>query len=397
MFSKFDFLAHRKIWFTFSGVMVLIAIISVIMFRFNWGIDFTGGTILELGFDKDVTVEEVRNGLREDGLQTATIQLSGDYAGEAGNDVIMARGLDVWPDGSGFVNQLFGGAGNDYIEGGGGSDLIEGGAGYDVLYGLGGDDEIHGGAGNDYIDGGTGNDRLFGEAGRDNLIGGQGDDELHGGSGDDLLVGAQGSDLLDAAEGSDRVVSSGAGDTVNANASSSVQTLEPVRVPSNFSVNGDRLDRDRIASDLDALASLPHGQKMFGEIARTGHSVAIELTPDGSACASFAGNTRSGVGSDSQIFYNAGKIALSTDMPWANRAPIVSLYHEMCHSYNAAVGNMDKGWYQKDGTKMPNGEGTPGLEYQAVGIDVTGIEANDPLLTENGLRDLLGYQKREEY
>ena len=52
MFSKFDFLAHRKIWFTFSGVMVLIAIISVIMFRFNWGIDFTGGTILELGFDK---------------------------------------------------------------------------------------------------------------------------------------------------------------------------------------------------------------------------------------------------------------------------------------------------------------------------------------------------------
>ena len=89
MFSKFDFLAHRKIWFTFSGVMVLIAIISVIMFRFNWGIDFTGGTILELGFDKNVTVEEVRNGLREDGLQTATIQLSGDYAGEAGNDVII--------------------------------------------------------------------------------------------------------------------------------------------------------------------------------------------------------------------------------------------------------------------------------------------------------------------
>lgn len=317
--------------------------------------------------------------------------------GGAGSDTVIARGLDVWPDGSGFVNQLFGGAGNDYIEGGDGNDLIEGGAGYDVLYGLGGDDEIHGGAGNDYIDGGTGNDRIFGEAGQDNLIGGQGDDELRGGSGDDLLVGAQGSDLLDAAEGSDRVISSGAGDTVNANASGTVQTLSPVSVPSNFSSSGDRADRARIDSDLDALASLPHGQKMFGEIARTGHSVAIELTPDGSACASFAGNTQRGAGSDSQIFYNAGKIALSTDMPWADRAPIVSLYHEMCHSYNAAVGNMDKGWYQKDGTKMPNGEGTPGLEYQAVGIDVPGIEANDPLLTENGLRDLLGYQKREEY
>lgn len=318
--------------------------------------------------------------------------------GGAGHDVIVARGADVWPDGLGFVNQLFGGEGNDYIEGGDGNDLIQGGAGYDVLYGLGGDDEIHGGEGSDYIDGGSGNDRLFGEAGNDNLLGGQGDDAINGGTGDDLLVGASGSDSFDASSGANRIISSGAEDTVlTASAQTTTETLTPVGMPSHITSNGDRLDRARIDSDLEALASLPHGQKMFSEIAQTGHRVDIELTPDGSACASFAGNTQRGVGSDSQIFYNASKIALSTDMPWANRAPIVSLYHEMCHSYNAAVGNMDKGWYQKDGTKMPNGEGTPGLEYQAVGIDVPGIEGNDPLLTENGLRDLLGYQKREEY
>ncbi|MDO5296330.1 MAG: M91 family zinc metallopeptidase [bacterium] len=318
--------------------------------------------------------------------------------GGAGHDVIVARGADVWPDGRGFVNQLFGGEGNDYIEGGDGNDLIQGGAGYDVLYGLGGDDEIHGGEGSDYIDGGSGNDRLFGEAGNDNLLGGQGDDAINGGIGDDLLVGASGSDSFDASSGANRIISSGAEDTVlAASAQTTTETLTPIGMPHHITSNGDRSDRARIDSDLEALASLPHGQKMFSEIAQTGHRVDIELTPDGSACASFAGNTQRGVGSDSQIFYNASKIALSTDMPWANRAPIVSLYHEMCHSYNAAVGNMDKGWYQKDGTKMPNGEGTPGLEYQAVGIDVPGIEGNDPLLTENGLRDLLGYQKREEY
>lgn len=89
MFKNFDFIGHKKIWFTFSGIMILLSIISIILFRFNWGIDFTGGTILELGFNKNVTVEEVRDGLREDGLQTSTIQLSDNISGESGDDVII--------------------------------------------------------------------------------------------------------------------------------------------------------------------------------------------------------------------------------------------------------------------------------------------------------------------
>lgn len=89
MFKNFDFIGHKKIWFTFSEIMILLSIISIILFRFNWGIDFTGGTILELGFNKNVTVEEVRDGLREDGLQTSTIQLSGNISGESGDDVII--------------------------------------------------------------------------------------------------------------------------------------------------------------------------------------------------------------------------------------------------------------------------------------------------------------------
>ena len=89
MFKNFDFIGHKKIWFTFSGILVVLSIISIIMFRFNWGIDFTGGTILELGFSQPVTVEQVRDGLRQDGLQTSTIQLSGNISGESGDDVII--------------------------------------------------------------------------------------------------------------------------------------------------------------------------------------------------------------------------------------------------------------------------------------------------------------------
>lgn len=90
MFNSFDFIGKRKLWFGFSGLLIILSVVSIILFRFNWGIDFTGGTILELAFPKNVTVEEVRDGLRVDGLETATIQLSGsNMQGESGDDVII--------------------------------------------------------------------------------------------------------------------------------------------------------------------------------------------------------------------------------------------------------------------------------------------------------------------
>lgn len=89
MLKNFDIVGKRKIWFTFSGLMVILSIVSIFMFHFNLGIDFTGGTILDLAFQKDVTVEEVRDSLRSDGLETAVIQLSGETHQEAGKEVII--------------------------------------------------------------------------------------------------------------------------------------------------------------------------------------------------------------------------------------------------------------------------------------------------------------------
>jgi len=72
----------RKLWFTVSGIFCLISIIALIVWRLNFGIDFTGGALMELSFSgKDGThpeiqaVKEVLNPLE---LGEINIQPSGE-------------------------------------------------------------------------------------------------------------------------------------------------------------------------------------------------------------------------------------------------------------------------------------------------------------------------------
>ncbi len=201
--------------------------------------------------------------------------------GAAGNDVIIAHGVDL-KDGKG--NQIEGGAGDDYLEGGNGSDHMSGGDGYDVLYGLGGNDELHGGAGNDYLDGGEGNDTVYGDEGNDNVVGGKGDDILRGGSGNDLLIGASGSDDIDGEGGSNRIISSGSMDTIKAGAGDSVQTLETKPMTRYVSPWGkDDYEETRVFSDLETLANTENGQFYSQTMFDVGHNTDIRMTVGGSS------------------------------------------------------------------------------------------------------------------
>ncbi len=321
--------------------------------------------------------------------------------GNEGNDRIIAHGVDA--DSSSGANFIYGGEGNDYLEGGDRGDVMNGGAGYDVMYGLGGNDSMYGGDGHDYIDGGSGNDYIRGGAGDDNLVGGYGDDNINGGEGNDLLVGCSGNDKLDGAEGKDKIISNGSGDTVTLGENEGeddVQVLSTMRVPSNFTAQGDRYEMERIESDFQFLANTEQGQKMFSSIAATGHKVTVGATNEGSYCSSYVGlNNDPKVGSDSYIAYNTTKISLNTSQAWADRAPVISMYHEMCHSYNAATGTMDLNWYDYKGNKTEaNAAGSvKGVEFQAVGIDNPSVKNNDEMLTENSLRELLGFEERLKY
>jgi len=72
--KEFDFIKNRKIAYIIPVIIILVGLISIIFQGFNLGIDFAGGTLLQIKFDKSVSTTEVRNVLREFNLSQSTIQ-----------------------------------------------------------------------------------------------------------------------------------------------------------------------------------------------------------------------------------------------------------------------------------------------------------------------------------
>jgi len=72
--KNFNFIKNRKIAYTISAVIILVGLISFIFHGFNFGIDFIGGTLLQLKFDKSVSTAEIRKILGEFNLSQSTIQ-----------------------------------------------------------------------------------------------------------------------------------------------------------------------------------------------------------------------------------------------------------------------------------------------------------------------------------
>mgnify|MGYP002621287916 FL=1 len=92
---NFDIAGRAKIWFVISLLVIVPGLISIATRGFNFGIDFTGGTILDLKFEQPVEIAAVRDALRPFGLDTATIQLSGDTADISSSTDVMIRTVDL--------------------------------------------------------------------------------------------------------------------------------------------------------------------------------------------------------------------------------------------------------------------------------------------------------------
>ncbi len=127
----------------------------------------------------------------------------------------------------------YGTAGSESLVGSGLIDHIEAGAGNDVVSGLAGADTLLGEDGNDLLRGDAGDDTLDGGAGNDQLFGGDGADLLYGGVGDDLLNADTGADQLFGGIGNDTYVVSAAGQTIVESASEGIDTVQ-VRIPGSF-------------------------------------------------------------------------------------------------------------------------------------------------------------------
>lgn len=79
--ANYDFVGKRHWFYGLSLGAVLLSIVSIILHGgLSYGIDFTGGALVQVRYDKPVTVAEVRKGLDELGLGTAVIQQFGDAA-----------------------------------------------------------------------------------------------------------------------------------------------------------------------------------------------------------------------------------------------------------------------------------------------------------------------------
>jgi preprotein translocase subunit SecF len=73
----FDFVGRRKYWYILSLLIIIPGIISLFVQGLNEGIDFTGGNLMEVRFEKDVSVEQVRNILKDFNLENSPVQSSG--------------------------------------------------------------------------------------------------------------------------------------------------------------------------------------------------------------------------------------------------------------------------------------------------------------------------------
>lgn len=69
-----DFMSRSKYAFVLSSLMIIASIAVISMKGLNWGLDFTGGTLIEVGFNQAANLDEVRASLQTKGFDDATVQ-----------------------------------------------------------------------------------------------------------------------------------------------------------------------------------------------------------------------------------------------------------------------------------------------------------------------------------
>ena len=82
--SNFNFMRARVVSLTLALLIMVVAIGGMAVNGFNYALDFTGGTVAELRFDKRVEAEQVRKHLVDAGFENPIVQTFG-----TGNDLVV--------------------------------------------------------------------------------------------------------------------------------------------------------------------------------------------------------------------------------------------------------------------------------------------------------------------
>ena len=81
--SKIQFMRYRRIWMSFSLVLLLLACVEIFIKKLNLGIDFAGGTQLTLKFSESRVHRDratSRRSCRTPGFQTPSSRASASRA-----------------------------------------------------------------------------------------------------------------------------------------------------------------------------------------------------------------------------------------------------------------------------------------------------------------------------
>jgi len=78
---KFRFLKYSKIYFSISLSLAILSIVAVLIFGLNWGIDFVGGSILDVSYSQTELMpsqQDINSKLKEIGLDNFSVRLQGE-------------------------------------------------------------------------------------------------------------------------------------------------------------------------------------------------------------------------------------------------------------------------------------------------------------------------------
>lgn len=91
--TTIDFLKYRKPGYALSIVLCVISVLSIAFKGFNYGIDFSGGILVEIKSSSQINMEQIRKDLEHVALEDINLQSIGD-----GGDEMMIRAQTVEQD-----------------------------------------------------------------------------------------------------------------------------------------------------------------------------------------------------------------------------------------------------------------------------------------------------------
>ncbi|OUS37937.1 preprotein translocase subunit SecF, partial [Oleispira antarctica] len=71
---NFDFMKLRNTAMVISAILLLLSVGSLATKGLNFGLDFTGGTLLEVSYQQPANIQEIRSQLESSGFPGSTVQ-----------------------------------------------------------------------------------------------------------------------------------------------------------------------------------------------------------------------------------------------------------------------------------------------------------------------------------